>query len=134
MIEEWKRDWRELKESRPGHRFQERYRRSRKNSGGVARFLRPVAGVLVATAGVVLMPAPGPGWIVFIIGLSLLASDFLWMAKILDGAELRARAVAGAVQKWWKKSGPGVRITASTAVGLVVIASAWGMWRLLFAK
>ena len=136
MIEQWKRDWKELKESRPGHRFEERYRRARRDGGGggVAHFLRPILGILVAAAGVLLMPAPGPGWLVFVIGLSLLASDFLWMARILDGAEVRLRAAARALERWWKKSGPAVRIAASTAVGLVLVASAWGIWRLLFAK
>lgn len=49
-----------------------------------------VAGVVVIVAGVVLMPLPGPGTLIAIAGLAILATRFQWARRLLD--RLRDRA------------------------------------------
>jgi uncharacterized protein (TIGR02611 family) len=58
------------------------------------RALRIVAGFALLTLGIVLLVGPGPGWLVILLGLGLLAVDFAWARRLLDrlkveGARLR---------------------------------------------
>ncbi len=42
------------------------------------------AGGLVTIVGIVLIPYPGPGWLVVFAGLGILAREFQWAQDILD--------------------------------------------------
>ncbi|WP_228389312.1 TIGR02611 family protein [Cumulibacter manganitolerans] len=43
-----------------------------------------VVGTVVLVAGVVMIPFPGPGWLVVIAGLAILATEFAWAERLLD--------------------------------------------------
>jgi uncharacterized protein (TIGR02611 family) len=47
-------------------------------------------GFTVLTAGLVLLVTPGPGLLVIIAGLAILAHEFSWAATALDKAKARA--------------------------------------------
>ena len=47
-------------------------------------------GFSVLTAGLVLLVTPGPGLLVIIAGLAILAHEFSWAATALDKAKARA--------------------------------------------
>lgn len=58
------------------------------------RALRILGGFLLLALGIVLLVGPGPGWLVILLGLGLLAVDFVWARRLLDrvkreGARLR---------------------------------------------
>lgn len=58
------------------------------------RALRIVAGFVLLAVGIVLLVGPGPGWLVILLGLGLLAVDFAWARRLLnrlkqEGARLR---------------------------------------------
>lgn len=64
------------------------------------RVLRIVAGFALLALGIVLLVAPGPGWLTIVLGLGLLAVDFLWARRLLDrmkeqGARLRNFVLRG---------------------------------------
>ncbi|GAA3252632.1 hypothetical protein GCM10010532_100520 [Dactylosporangium siamense] len=42
-----------------------------------------LAGTLVIAVGVVLLPLPGPGWLVILGGLAILAMEFHWARRLL---------------------------------------------------
>ncbi|MFG2042400.1 TIGR02611 family protein [Dactylosporangium sp. NPDC048998] len=42
-----------------------------------------VVGALIIAVGVVLLPLPGPGWVVILGGLALLAMEFHWARRLL---------------------------------------------------
>ncbi|WP_432976184.1 PGPGW domain-containing protein [Dactylosporangium sp. CA-233914] len=42
-----------------------------------------VTGTLVIAVGVVLLPLPGPGWVIILAGLALLAMEFAWARRLL---------------------------------------------------
>jgi uncharacterized protein (TIGR02611 family) len=42
-----------------------------------------VAGTLVIAVGVILLPLPGPGWLIILGGLALLALEFQWAKRLL---------------------------------------------------
>ena len=48
------------------------------------RALRILGGFALLILGVVLLVAPGPGWLVIFLGLGLLAVDFVWARRLLD--------------------------------------------------
>src|SRR4051812_16620867 len=43
-----------------------------------------VLGTLVVAVGIVLIPFPGPGWAIVILGLAILALEFTWAKNLLD--------------------------------------------------
>jgi uncharacterized protein (TIGR02611 family) len=50
--------------------------------------------LLVIVVGIVLLPLPGPGWLVIFLGLGIWATEYAWAARLLGW--VRAR-----VSEWW---------------------------------
>ncbi len=48
------------------------------------RFLRILMGFTLLLVGVLLLVGPGPGWLVILLGLGLLAAEFVWARRLLD--------------------------------------------------
>ncbi len=56
-----------------------------------------VLGFTVLGAGVAMLALPGPGVVVIIVGLAILATEFAWAERALDKTMGRATSAAGAV-------------------------------------
>jgi uncharacterized protein (TIGR02611 family) len=41
-------------------------------------------GAIVVAVGILLIPFPGPGWAIVIVGLAILALEFAWAKNLLD--------------------------------------------------
>lgn len=41
-------------------------------------------GFTLLAVGIVLLIGPGPGWLVILLGLGLLAAEFVWARRLLD--------------------------------------------------
>jgi uncharacterized protein (TIGR02611 family) len=93
MVEKMKQDWREFTESKPGERFQDRYRRRQEEEQGrmATRIFLIVLGAIIAVGSLVTAPLPGPGWATVFLGLMILASELLSAARLLDWLEVRLR-------------------------------------------
>lgn len=50
----------------------------------VRRVFRVVVGFTLLGAGVVMLVTPGPGWVVILLGLGLLAAEFVWARRLMD--------------------------------------------------
>ena len=50
----------------------------------VRRIFRVVAGFTLLLIGVVMLVTPGPGWLVILLGLGLLAAEFVWARRLMD--------------------------------------------------
>jgi uncharacterized protein (TIGR02611 family) len=48
------------------------------------RFFKVLMGFTLLGAGVVMLVTPGPGWVVIVMGLALLAAEYLWARRLLD--------------------------------------------------
>ena len=48
-----------------------------------------IAGVAVVVAGVAMLVLPGPGLVVIILGLAILATEFAWAERALDRKSTR---------------------------------------------
>lgn len=55
----------------------------------VKRAARVSAGLVVTIVGIALLPLPGPGWLIIVGGLSILAKDFPFLARWIT--EIRRR-------------------------------------------
>ncbi|PZF86548.1 TIGR02611 family protein [Micromonospora deserti] len=77
-----------------------------------------VAGALVVTVGVALIPLPGPGWLLVIAGLGIWAVEFHWARRLLG---FTRRHVHNWTQ-WVKYQSLGVRLVLGS-VGLVFVAT-----------
>ena len=50
----------------------------------VRRVFLIVAGFTLLLAGVVMLVTPGPGMLVILLGLGLLAAEFVWARRLMD--------------------------------------------------
>jgi uncharacterized protein (TIGR02611 family) len=85
-----------------------------------------VAGLIVVIVGIVLLAAPGPGWLVIFAGLGIWATEFIWARSLL-------RRVRRTVGSWtaWLESQPRWLGALVAAVGLLALAAvAVGAWLL----
>ncbi|MFJ5118860.1 TIGR02611 family protein [Kitasatospora sp. NPDC088548] len=84
-------------------------------------------GLAVVVIGVIMLPLPGPGWVVIFLGMGIWATEFVWAQLALRWTR---RKVAETAQK---AMDPRVRRRnlTFTAVGLAVIAGlgGWYLWR-----
>jgi uncharacterized protein (TIGR02611 family) len=70
----------------------------------VRRGLRIVVGFTLLLAGVVMIVTPGPGWLVILLGLGLLAAEFVWARRLMDRIKKEGDRVREAVT--WRPSKP----------------------------
>ena len=93
--------------------------RANPHSHRLYRTVVGVVGALVTVAGLVMVPFPGPGWLVVFVGIGILASEFDWAKRLLDFGRERLRAWNDWMrpQPLWVKAAAAV-LTAA-AVGLL---------------
>jgi len=76
-----------------------------------------IGGIIVAT-GIVLIPFPGPGWLIVLGGLAVWAIEFAWAQRLLSFTRAR-------LEMWWHWLGRQhilVRLLAGL-IGLVFVAT-----------
>ncbi|MFI9646901.1 TIGR02611 family protein [Streptomyces sp. NPDC052040] len=83
-----------------------------------------LAGLAVVAAGVVMLPLPGPGWLVIFAGMALWATEFVWAQLVLRWTK---RKVTEAAQR---ALDPRVRRRniALTTAGVVITAALAGVY------
>jgi uncharacterized protein (TIGR02611 family) len=70
-------------------------RRGRPGAGRLTlQIVTGTLGAAVVLVGVVLIPLPGPGWLIVLFGLAILAAEFVWAERLLTYARDRLRG-------WW---------------------------------
>nr|WP_231978880.1 TIGR02611 family protein [Streptomyces sp. TLI_053] len=90
----------------------------------VAVFL---VGLAVVVLGVIMLPLPGPGWVVIFLGMGIWATEFVWAQLALRWTR---RKVAEAAQKALDPKVRRRNLTL-TAIGVAVIAAlgGWYLWK-----
>jgi uncharacterized protein (TIGR02611 family) len=48
------------------------------------RFLKILFGFTILGLGIVMIVTPGPGWLTILLGLGILAAEFVWARRLLD--------------------------------------------------
>lgn len=75
-----------------------------------------IVGALIVAAGIVAIPLPGPGWLIVIAGLFVLATEFSWAERLL---EFTRRNVAGWTD-WVAEQAVWVRVVLAVATAALV--------------
>jgi uncharacterized protein (TIGR02611 family) len=85
-----------------------------------------VVGFVVLLAGLVMMVTPGPGIVVILVGLAILATEWAWAERALDRAKQRGENV------FRQATASPARIALSVALTLAGIAAAVVAWVVFF--
>ena len=91
------------------------------------RIMITVLGLAIIAVGIVLLPLPGPGWLIIFMGLGLWATEYAWAARLLKW--VRARVTA-----WthWVQARPKWLQVVIVVLGLAFTAAvSYGCWYLL---
>ena len=127
-IKEWR--W-FLKQSAPGCRFRDRYRR-RQQTGRDRSMLRRACyvafGIAIAIGSLFLAPLPGPGWGTFFVGLGIVSGEVSHVARHLDRGEVRLREALQRTKGASDKSTSAVRALIALTISLCVVASVYGAY------
>jgi uncharacterized protein (TIGR02611 family) len=135
MLQALKEHWRDLKQGRPGHRFQDHYR-NRHEAGGnkLRKALYLGVGGLIVAAGIFFLPAPGPGFVIIFLGGGIMAQESLVAARLLDWCELRVRRVMNWALGIWRNASLPAR-AAIALFGLMLAAGAsFAAYQVFLAK
>jgi uncharacterized protein (TIGR02611 family) len=83
-----------------------------------------IVGLAVVVAGVIMLPLPGPGWLVIFGGMAIWATEFVWAQLVLRWTK---RKVTEATQR---ALDPRVRRRniILTSIGLVIVAALVGVY------
>ncbi len=108
--------WQRFKRFEPGHRFQTRYhrRRRRREQGQTSKYGRTfnlVGGLVLIVAGFAFLPTPGPSYIIIVLGLWMLAGEFLVLARFFDRAEVSLRKLGRWAKAFWTGSTSVVKVS-----------------------
>jgi len=80
-----------------------------------------IVGGIVLLAGLIMVPYPGPGWLVVFAGLAILATEFHFAGRILE----RARKKYDEWKDWLKVQPRWIQWLALLLTGLVVVVTLW---------
>jgi hypothetical protein len=107
--------WRLSKPIEVGHRFQTRYhthrrRREQGQSSKYGRLLSVFGGPVLIVAGLAFIPTPGPSYIIIVMGMWMLAGEFLPLARYFDRLEVRLRDLGRWIKGCWKTLPTSVKV------------------------
>jgi uncharacterized protein (TIGR02611 family) len=79
--------------------------RSNAQSHLIYRIVVGVLGLVIVVLGLILVPFPGPGWLIVFLGLAIWASEFEWAQRLLHLAKRTVNAWTDWLkpQPWWMK-------------------------------
>ena len=126
-----KENLRYVKNGKPGSRFIDCYRYKqelRRKYGPIYRRIDITLGAAVTLFGLVMVPAPGPGWIIVALGFALIAGESQNVAKAMDGTERRLRRLAGKLRRQWNRSSIAVKSFLAVGASALATALAWGVY------
>ncbi|MGQ0626458.1 MAG: PGPGW domain-containing protein [Sporichthyaceae bacterium] len=80
-----------------------------------------LAGGLIMLAGIAMIPLPGPGWLIVVLGLWVLAKEYEWADRLLD--RIRDKVIdaahVAAANKW------STAVSVLSALGMIVAGFLW---------
>jgi uncharacterized protein (TIGR02611 family) len=133
MIGRFRGSWEEFKESKPGERFKDRYRRRQEEPGHIVkRVLLVIFGSVIAVGSLLTAPLPGPGLATVSLGLAILAGELLPAARLLDWSEIRLRQLGRFVRAVWRTGATG-KVAVVVVATILAAALLYVLYVLLFA-
>lgn len=85
------------------------------------RVIIGVIGGAVTILGIVLIPYPGPGWLVVFAGLGILATEFTWARRLLNYAKEKYNRW----EAWLGRQSMPIRVLVLTGLFVLVVVVLW---------
>jgi uncharacterized protein (TIGR02611 family) len=100
--------------------------RIKRTRGGALtyRIAITVLGLAIIVVGIILLPLPGPGWLIIFAGLAVLASEFEWAARLLR----YARDQVSRWTDWVQARSRPVQVLLGLAFLILAAALAYAAW------
>ena len=92
-----------------------------KTQPAVWRVTIALVGGIVVLVGIVMIPYPGPGWLVVFLGLGILSTEFAWAKRWLA----YGRAKYDAWSTWVLRQHWGIKTILFIFTTIVVVATIW---------
>lgn len=80
-----------------------------------------ILGALVVATGVLLLPLPGPGWVIIFVGIGVWATEFTWAKRLLSFA----KAKVGLWTAWMGRQNWFVRGVVGLGIAVLVVVCFW---------
>lgn len=80
-----------------------------------------VVGGIVLVAGIIMIPYPGPGWLVVFAGLGILSTEYVWAKRLLDFAKGKYDAWT----KWVASQNSYVKLSIGLLTAVIVVLTLW---------
>jgi hypothetical protein len=117
--------WKAFKHDEPGHRFEHQHERM-KQSGRAWVVAMASLGAIFLVGGIIMLFIPGPGLLVSLFGLAMIAGASQPLARALDRAEPAMREKAREAKRSWKtasraEKGVLIGIAAAYAIAIVLV-------------
>src|SRR5262249_61548682 len=79
--------------------------RFRRLAGGWVAWRVRIAGLglIVVVAGIILLPLPGPGWLVVFAGIAIWATEFVWAERLLIWTKRQVREYSARIRAWVRR-------------------------------
>jgi uncharacterized protein (TIGR02611 family) len=87
-----------------------------------------IVGVAVVAGGIILLPLPGPGWLIIFAGLGILATEYEWAARLLRFARDQLKRWT----RWVAEQPRWVHVLGGVATTLVIAAIVVAAWFVYF--
>jgi uncharacterized protein (TIGR02611 family) len=101
--------------------------RRRPRAYRIYRIIVALVGGAIVVGGLALVPLPGPGWLIVFVGLALLATEFVWAARVEKFARDRVRAWT----QWLGRQSILVRIMVGVLTFAFVAAVLYGVFAIV---
>lgn len=86
------------------------------------KFAVTIGGIALLAVGLAMMVLPGPGILVIVAGLAVLATEYAWARSLMDRARTQAeKAQAAAVASRWRIAGTVVFAVGMLALGIAML-------------
>lgn len=114
----FRRFWNGLRRGIPGRRFQDRYDRARRHRDRIGwwrRATKIAIGLLAFGIGLVEIIFPGPAVLFFLLSGTLLATESLTMARVMDWMEVHGRQLWTWAHRTWNS------FSTTARIGVVIV-------------
>lgn len=106
------------------HAWRERLR-SNPATRTAYRWTVAIIGLCIVVLGAILIPFPGPGWLIVFLGIGVWSSEFHWAGRLLTFG----RRQFDRWMQWMSRRGWAVRGLVGLGCWLVVLALFWALFR-----
>lgn len=80
-----------------------------------------LVGGIVVVLGIIMIPYPGPGWLVVFAGLGILSTEFTWAQRVLDFAKSKYDAWTA----WVGRQSLAVKALIGLFTTIIVVMTIW---------